>query len=478
MAQGLTRQQLYDKIRLSSKDEVILQEMTRLGFWSKDSASASPSALLIEREDTLRKELTDLLKEKQKYANQEKLLAEMRAVRMEKALKKRQETKLRKEEQRKERAEEWAEQKNNSILYLGENVSAGLHKIVSDVTQLQKYGLPVWHDVNAMAAEMGLGLGEIRFLAFNRKVAHCSHYQHFYLPKKSGGKRLISAPMPRLKAVQNWILHNILYRIKNSDAAHGFVPGRSIVTNATPHVGKELVINIDLRDFFPSVAYKRVKGLFVKLGYSEQLATILGLLCTEPDVDEIVLDNRKYYVAKTERHLPQGAQSSPAITNLICYKLDKRFEGLAARHGYSYTRYADDMTFSANGEGIEKAGQLMAFVKKVIKEEGFTIHPEKLRVMRKGDKREVTGVVVNDKLSIDRETLRKFRALLHQISKTGLSQKQWGNGNIVSSLQGYANYVAMVKPGAGAKLKASINELFNRPEIKREAVSILGDKKE
>jgi hypothetical protein len=233
------------------------------------------------------------------------------------------------------------------------------------------------------------------------------------------------------------------------------------------------VINIDLRDFFPSIEYKRVKGLFAKLGYSEQLATILGLLCTEPEVDEVVIDNRKYYVAKSERHLPQGAPSSPAITNLICYKLDKRFEGLAARYGYSYTRYADDMTFSTNEEGIDKAGQLLAFVKKVIKEEGFNIHPDKLKIMRQGDKREVTGVVVNEKLSIDRATLRKFRALLHQIAKTGLSQKQWGNGNIVSSLQGYANYVAMVKPETGLKFKTSINELFKKPEVRKEAIDIL-----
>jgi RNA-directed DNA polymerase len=278
--------------------------------------------------------------------------------------------------------------------------------------------------------------------------------------------------MPALKAVQTWILDNVLYKIENSSAAHGFVRSRSIVTNASPHVGQDIVINIDLKNFFPSIEYKRVKGLFCKLGYSGQLSTILGLLCTEPEIDEVVLDNRKYYVAKTNRQLPQGAPSSPAITNLICYKLDKRFEGLAAKYGYNYTRYADDMTFSAKETAADKAGQLLRFIKQVVKEEGFTIHPDKLKVMRKGDKREVTGIVVNEKLSIDRNTLRRFRALLHNISQTGLANKQWGKGNIISSIAGYANYVAMVKPALGLKLKVTLAALLQRPDIKQEARAI------
>lgn len=472
MAGGLTRQQLYDKIRASSKEEVILEEMTRLGFWKKEVPMPTLPPPLLRQEIVLRKELGDLLLEKQKHQDQERLLADMRKQRMEAAKLKRAETKLRNEEKRKAKAAAWELQKAQNIVYLGEEVSAGLNKTISDTTQLEKYGLPVWHDANALAAAMHITLGKLRYLAYNRKVATHTHYQQFYISKKSGGKRLISAPMPALKAAQNWILENILYKIDNSPAAHGFVRGKSIVTNATPHIGQDIVINIDLRNFFPAIEYKRVKGLFCRLGYSEQLATLLGLLCTEPEVDEITLDNRKYYVAKTNRHLPQGAPSSPAITNLICYKLDKRFEGLAAKYGYTYTRYADDMTFSAKAPADDKAGQLLRFIKQVVKEEGFTIHPGKLQVMRKGDKRVVTGIVVNEKLSLDRETLRRFRALLHNISKTGLANKQWGKGNIISSIEGYANYVAMVKPALGMKLKATLAALLQRPDIKNEARAI------
>ncbi len=472
MPEGLTRQQLYDRIRQSSKEEFILEEMTRLGFWSRDVNKPSVPETLIQQEGGLQRQLNELLQEKAKYKNKQRLLTDMRKERMAKAKAKRAETKQRNEQKRIERAAAWAEKKQQDIIYLGEAVSAGLNKNTSNETQLQHFGLPVYHNAQQLADGMQLALGKLRFLAFNRSVGTTTHYQRFQLPKKSGGVRTISAPMPQLKAAQHWILENILYKISNSDAANGFVRGRSIVTNAQPHIGKDVVVNIDLKDFFPGIAYKRVKGLFCKLGYSEQVSTILGLICTEPEVDEIILDGRKYFVAKTARVLPQGAPTSPAITNLICFKMDRRFEGLSKKYGYAYTRYADDMTFSAKGDAATKVGQLLWAVKKVVEEEGFVLHPDKLKVMRKGDRHEVTGIVVNEKLSIDRTTLRKFRALLHNVELTGLSGKKWGKGSIIASMEGYANFVAMVKPEQGKKLKAQLAALFSRADIKAEAQAI------
>jgi retron-type reverse transcriptase len=473
MAEGLTRQQLYDRIRASTKEEVILEEMIRLGFWAKQSAIPSPSELLIRKESELRRELNQLVEEKQRYRNKEQMLTEMRKQRMAAAKAKRAETKQRNEEKRKEKAAAWTLEKEKNIVYLGEDVSAGLNKVVSDEEKLRAAGLPVFHDALSLATAMGIPLGKLRFLSFNRKVGHINHYKRFYLPKKSGGRRLISAPMPQLKAAQYWILEHILYKVPLSDAAHGFIPGKSIVTNASHHIGQDIVINIDLRDFFPTIEYKRVKGLFCKLGYSEQIATILALLCTEPEVDQVALDGKEYYVANTKRHLPQGAPCSPAITNLICFRLDRRFGGLARKYHCNYTRYADDMTFSGNKEAADHAGKLIWAVKQVVKEEGFTIHPDKLKVMRNGDKKEVTGIVVNDKLSLDRDTLRKFRALLHQITVSGLHNKQWGKGNIISSVEGYINYVLMVKQDAGRQLKEKWRLIMNRDDIKAQARAIL-----
>lgn len=473
MSAGLTRQELYDRIRASSKEEVILEEMIRLGFWAKNEQVPNVPETFIRKEGELRRELNTLLNEQARYRNKQQVLTEMRKARMAAAKAKRAETKKRNEEKRLQRAAAWAEEKAKSIVYLGEDVSAGLNKTTSNTEQLQRFGLPVLHDAMELSAAMGITLGKLRFLAFDRNVGTISHYKRFYLPKKSGGRRLISAPMPQLKSVQYWVLEHILYKVPNSAAAHGFVPGKSIVTNAGNHVGQDVVINIDLKDFFPTIEYKRVKGLFVKFGYSEQVATILGLLCTEPDVDQVALDGKEYFVANTPRHLPQGAPSSPAITNLICYGLDRRFEGLAKKFGYTYSRYADDMTFSTKGAPADKIGQLLWSVKQVVKEEGFHLHPDKLKVMRKGDKREVTGIVVNEKLSLDRETLRKFRALLHQIDKSGLQHKRWGNGNIISSIEGFANYVAMVRPDTGRQLKEKVKLLLNREDIKAQARAMM-----
>jgi len=473
MATHLTRQQLYDRIRETSKDEYILSEMVRLGFWGKAEEQPSVATELIQREGALYRELNDLVEKQRQYQNRERMLADMRKKRMEDAKKRRVETKLRNEEKRKARAEAWAKSKEVEIVYLGEKVSGGLNEKENNLAQLARFNLPVFEDALALATAMNLNLGALRFLAFNRNISKTTHYQRFYLPKKSGGKRLISAPMPRMKQAQHWILENVLYKIPSYNTAHGFVPNRSILTNAGNHLGKDVVINIDLKDFFPSVKYARVKGLFQKLGYSEQIATIFSLICTETEVDIIEMDGKKYYAQKGERFLPQGAPTSPAITNLICYKLDKRFEGLAKKIGFTYTRYADDLAFSASGEAAKNVGSILHFAKEIIEKEGFTIHPDKIHVMRKGSQQEVTGIVVNEKLGIDRETLRKFRALLHNIEKNAsLKGATWGNGNIMNTLPGFASFVAMVKPEQGQKLVEQVKRVFALPTIQSELAEL------
>ena len=125
-----------------------------------------------------------------------------------------------------------------------------------------------------------------------------------------------------------------------------------LFSNAKPHVGQDVVVNLDFKDFFPTLTFKRVKGAFRNLGYSEHNAIILAALCTEPDQDQVKMDGVTYFVDKGERLLPQGAPTSPILTNIICFKMDKRLEGLAKRYGFTYSRYADDLTFSASGESV------------------------------------------------------------------------------------------------------------------------------
>jgi RNA-directed DNA polymerase len=457
-----TRQQLYDRIKGSSKESVVLEEMKRLGFWKKDEGVPSPPEILIHKEASLLKELNQLVEQQQKYKNKEQALKEIRKLRREQSRFKREENKRLRKQKREEKAARWKEQKTKDIIYLGEDVSKGLNNKVSDVAKLGTWQLPVLQSVEELAREMQVTVGELRFLGYNRAVSKTSHYRRFYIAKKTGGKRLISAPMPRLKEAQYWILVNILEKIVLNDKAHGFVPKRSIVTNAQPHVKAELVINIDLKDFFPSIHYPRVKGLFQSFGYSEQLSTLLGLICTEPDCDQIELDGTTYYVAGTERFLPQGAPTSPAITNIICRKLDSRLTGITTRLGFNYTRYADDLTFSASGEATTKVKTLLGFIRKIVKEEGLMIHPQKFRVLRKGSRKEVTGLVVNDKPGVNAKELDRFRALLYQIEKDKTLQgKHWKNSpHLLASMKGYASYVAMVDPVKGKSLVERTNKIL------------------
>jgi len=454
-----TRQELYDRIRETSKDEVVLEEMKRMGFWAKNDNGPTVPELLIKKEVELNKELNKLYEEKRKYQNKEAVLKEMRLKRMAEAKLKREENKKKKEQQRFEKAVAWKKQKETEIIYLGEGVSVGLNNIENNVAVLQKHNLPVFNNENELALAMGIPLKELRFLSFSRKVSTASHYQKFYIPKKSGGKRLISAPMPRLKQVQYWILENIFNKVAIHAAVHGFALERSIISNAQPHIGKAVVVNIDVKDFFPSIHYKRVRGLLQQLGYSEKIAIILALLCTEAVTEEVTIDGQHYFVQKGERVLPQGAPTSPAITNILCYKLDKRLQGLATKNQCSYTRYADDVTFSFDNTGIN-AQQLVWRIKKILSNEGFTVHPDKIRIMRKGACQEVTGVVVNEKLGINRKKLRQFRAALHQLKTKDASEIKWGTGNLASAVTGYANFVKMVKPAQGVTFQNQINILL------------------
>ena len=345
---------------------------------------------------------------------------------------------------------------------MGEDVSAGLDQFESDAERLKQNNLPVFSRLEELAKAMNLSVGKLRFLAFSRNVSETTHYINFKLPKKSGGFRLISAPMPMLKAAQRWILENILNPVPVHDSAHGFLPVKNIVSNAQAHVGAQVIVNFDLENFFPSISYKRVKGIFRSLGYSESVATVFALICTAPDTEEVELDAKSYFVALGERHLPQGAPSSPAISNVAARRLDKSLAKIAAEYNFKYTRYADDLTFSTEGEDAD-VGVLMRQIRYVIGKQGFVVNEAKTRILRRGRQQEVTGIVVNDKISIDRKTLRKFRAVLHQAETKGLEGLRWGNSpDLIAALKGYANFVFMVDKEKGYAFQQQVRKIAEK----------------
>ncbi|WP_454707797.1 reverse transcriptase domain-containing protein [Delftia acidovorans] len=477
-----TRAEIYERIKASSKQEVILDEMQRLGFWPKGEGQPQLAAAHIQREGELQRELAELRQQIAVRQNPERALRQMRKERMQKALAQREETKRRQAQERHDKALAWHAKRATHVGYLGPGVSAALQgpqageappaageRRQADPQRLARHGLPELADAAQLADAMGITVAELRFLGFHREVARTHHYHSFTLPKKTGGERLISAPMPRLKRAQYWVLDNILGKVPAHDAAHGFLAGRSIVSNAAPHAGHDVVINLDVKDFFPSIAFGRIKGVFRHLGYGEAMATLLALLCSENRAQAWQVDGEKLFVGgkARERVLPQGAPTSPMLTNLLCRRLDRRLLGLARQLGFVYTRYADDLTFSASGEAArDNVGRLLGRVRWILRDEGFTPHPDKERVMRKGRRQEVTGLVVNaDKPGVSRETRRRLRAALHRATQASAGKPAHWQGQAAqpSQLLGLAQFVYQVDPVQGGPLLGQARQLTRSP---------------
>lgn len=361
---------------------------------------------------------------------------------------------------REDRAATIARRRATDIIFLGRGVSGGLADRRANIERLQELGLPLLATPADIAQALGLTVGQLRWLAFHNEASSVSHYVRFQVPKKSGGTRELAAPHRRIAAAQEWIRIQILDRIPLHDAAHGFVAGRSTLTNATPHVKRASVINADLKDFFPSITFPRVKGVFQQLGYSPAAATVFALLCTECPRAKVTFEGRELHVATEPRALPQGACTSPALSNLVARGLDGRLAGVARKLGWTYTRYADDLTFSADSEAAAKTAWLLARLRHIVAEENFTVNEKKTRVQRPNTRQSVTGIVVNEHPAVPRDIIRRIRSILHHAKTEGLAaQNREGHPHFESWIAGMIAYIRMVNPERGRKLQVELDAL-------------------
>ena len=232
------------------------------------------------------------------------------------------------------------------------------------------------------------------------------HYQEFWMRKRSRGYRMISAPDKDLQAIQSTIYSRILSSVTIvHPAAVGFRCGRSVVDNAAPHLGKRYVLKMDIHDFFGSIRSPRVRQTFKKIGYPENVSKVLGALCC------------------LHRHLPQGAPTSPALSNIVGYEMDRKLAALAAEYGLTYTRYADDLTFS--GDVFPKE-QIITQVKRIIRDEKFEPNHKKTHFMNQSSRKIITGVSVASgvKLTIPKSKKREIRKNVYFILTKGLAEHQ------------------------------------------------------
>ena len=386
----------------------------------------------------------------------------------------------------------WQAYKAHHMVYLGRHVywsddtSTDKWDVKNAANRLIENKLPPLSTHNELAAAVNLSVPQLKGLCYQREVATNLSYSHFTIAKRNGAPRHIWSPIPRLKFVQRWILHHILHNLMIHGSAHGFVRGKSIVTNAAVHSNSELLIKLDVTDFFPSVSWRRVKGVFRHAGYPEQIATLLALLCTESPRQIVQQNGTTYYVALGDRALPQGAPTSPALSNIVCLNLDRRLTGLAEKLGLRYSRYADDLTFSVpamdsvppkacaktmtsrtknqvDTQHNKLIGQLLGSVHKILREEGFALNNDKTRVIRKGDQQQVTGMVVNGQNAprVSRHIKKMLRAAVHNLE----AGKPLRADETLNTLSGYAAWIASAEPELGHSYLDRIERLQTQKSL-------------
>ncbi len=302
------------------------------------------------------------------------------------------------------------------------------------------------------------------------------HYRYRWVAKRSGGVRLLEEPKERTKDIQRRILHEILDVIPLHDAAHGFRRGRSVLSHASMHAGRYVVLRIDLSDFFSSITAAGVRAIFRALGYPAEVATMLAALCSNRappmpvDVEKRALGDypsaadidalRRTKMLVRAPHLPQGAPTSPAIANLCAFGLDVRLAAAANAIGATYSRYTDDLVFSGGVDVARRARRFEAFVAAVVHDEGFAVNFRKTRVMRHGGQQRIAGLVVNDRARASRETFDRVKAILHNCVRHGAaSQNREGRKDFRAYLYGLVAWIATGDSARSERLTAMLGQI-------------------
>lgn len=261
-------------------------------------------------------------------------------------------------------------------------------------SRLRLLGLPVFDSIADLANLIHLDAGRLNVLTRYSK----RFYKNYIIPKRTGGFRKISQPSKELKAIQAWILRNILDKLSPSEHAMAYLRGKKLLDNLSPHGGNRYFLSVDIEDFFPSISRWRVERVFELLGYSKQAVMILTNLCT-------------YFGG-----LPQGGVTSPALSNLAALKLDRRLAGLTSRRNIVFTRYSDDMTFSTNNRTV--LYRTLPTILRIIQSEGFEPNQSKIRFLGPRTQCRITGLVKDSsepRFGIGRFKKIRMRAIMHNL---------------------------------------------------------------
>jgi RNA-directed DNA polymerase len=308
-----------------------------------------------------------------------------------------------------------------------------MHK--TDNIRLNMFGLPVIQTMDDFSEITHIS----KYTLFQLSKNSYKYYRTYNIPKKSGKSRIISQPSKKLKGLQSWILVNILNKLKVSDSCKGFEKGSSTFHNALAHKGANCLLTIDLKDFFPSINQRQIFNIFKAIGYNNTISVVLSNICTFNNA------------------LPQGSPCSPKLANLSAWHLDMRIQGLVGKRGVSYTRYADDLSFS--GLSPIKVIQVIPMVKKIIKDEHFEINNSKTRIAGPARAKVVTGLVISgDNFGIGKQKYKIIRSKIHYLT---LPEQQLNN-KLLHEVSGWLSYINSVDKRTLEKAKKYIKGLHEK----------------
>lgn len=286
--------------------------------------------------------------------------------------------------------------------------------------RLRLLGMPSFSTIEELASLIHIDFARLRLLVSNPEC----FYRRFCIPKRSGGHREICSPSKEVKAIQAWILRNILDRLSPSPYATAYVKGRKLTDNVVPHQLNRYFLCLDITDFFPSISQRQVNSIFEAVGYSRSASSIMSKICCYTN------------------GLPQGGVTSPALSNLVCLRLDRRLAGLAARRNIIYTRYADDITFSSNNRNA--LCRLIPIANEILKSERFAPNRSKLRVLGPRINCRITGLVKNAseaRFGVGKAKKILMRAAMHNLL---IKEKPFQEYPTESSIEGWLSFVRSV----------------------------------
>lgn len=302
--------------------------------------------------------------------------------------------------------------------------------------KLQLFGLPDISSLDDLSIRTRLSKKIIYNCSKNNKY----QYKEVSIPKKRGGFRLISMPNKKQKALQAWILRNILDKLSCSTSSVGFEKGDGILNNAIPHIGSNAMLCLDLKDFFGHIKSLYIYNIFKQLGYNSLISTILTRICTLND------------------SLPQGSPCSPKLANLYCISLDKRIQGFVGRRGIVYTRYADDITLSGPDDTVFP--RIINTIIKIIEDEKLVVNNNKTRFSGYRNKKVTTGLVITkNSVGIGRERYRLLRSKIYRLKDIDQSELD-NNLEMVNHIGGWISYMNYVDKRRKDKIILYIENLI------------------